>query len=436
MEQNLKKSKKRKQNIKIYSLYRMISMDIIFFYAIDFLFTLQVKHITASQYVLKSSAYALFMIFLQIPATIAIDRLGTRKCTILGNFFNALYLFVVLVAPGFKTLILAEFISALCFSLKDLSDTTLLNESIPICRKKGEIFSRIEGKGQKNYYYINAITSVIAGFLYEINPYIPVICAFLITVVATVISLGFQEIETDQKQEGGAKAEKVLEKKKYLIDLKEAFKFILHSNRLRSLILYSGILWGVFCLASTYRTSILEDIGISAQWIAIVAAIVGIASGIGAKKQLQFHKKFRNKSLSIILMVTSLVILLIGIAGISKISSNTILIIITILCVILNITKGIHGVLTSRYLGNFADDKMLPKIYSVNAISRNIFRMLIGFLGSYLLNITNTSNAAIITGIICIIISISLISYMKPRLGLKPEQYDEKEILSKKSSCL
>lgn len=435
MEQNLKKSKKRKQNIKIYSLYRMISMDIIFFYAIDFLFTIQVKHITASQYVLKSSAYALFMIFLQIPATIAIDRLGTRKCTILGNFFNALYLFVVLLAPGFKTLILAEFISALCFSLKDLSDTTLLNESIPICGKKGEIFSRIEGKGQKNYYYINAITSVIAGFLYEINPYIPVICAFLITVVATVISLGFQEIEADQKQEG-ASTEKVEKQKKYLIDLKEAFKFILQSNRLRSLILYSGIIWGVFCLASTYRTSILEDIGISAQWIAIVAAVVGIASGIGAKKQLQFHKKFRNKSLSIILMITSLVILLIGIAGISKISSNTILIIITILCVILNITKGIHGVLTSRYLGNFADDKMLPKIYSVNAMSRNIFRMLIGFLGSYLLNITNSSNAAIVTGIICIIISISLISYMKTRLGLKPEQYDEKEILLKKSSYL
>ena len=49
-------------------------------------------------------------------------------------------------------------------------------------------------------------------------------------------------------------------------------------------------------------------------------------------------------------------------------------------------------------------------------------------------NITNTANATVITGIIFIIISISLISYMKTRLGLKPEQYNENEIFTKKSS--
>ena len=87
--------------------------------------------------------------------------------------------------------------------------------------------------------------------------------------------------------------------------------------------------------------------------------------------------------------------------------------------------------ITTRYLGNFTDEKILPKIYSVNAISRNIFRMLIGFLGSYLLDITNTSHAAIITGIIFTIISILLISYMKTRLGLRPEEYDKNEIKMK-----
>ena len=36
-------TQKRKQNMKIYSMYRAISMDLIFFYAIDFLFLTQVK---------------------------------------------------------------------------------------------------------------------------------------------------------------------------------------------------------------------------------------------------------------------------------------------------------------------------------------------------------------------------------------------------------
>lgn len=423
------KVQKRKQNMKIYSLYRMISMDIIFFYAIEFLFITQVKNITASQYVFKSSLYAMFMIFLQIPSVIVVDKLGTRKSTILANFLNVIYLLIIILAPDFKTLIFAELISATCFSLKDLSDTTLLSESIPTYRKKGEIFSKIEGKGQKNYYYINAVTSVMAGFLYIINPYIPIVLALFIAVMATIISLGFQEIKKPKNNEN-----EIIAQKKYFKDLLVSIKFIVKSNRLRSLILYSGIVYGFFYLASTYQTSILESIGISAQWIAIVASVVGIASGIGAKKQLQFHKKFRNRSLSIILILTSFIILLMGIAGISKVSSNVILIIITILCIILNIVSGINGVLTSRYLGNFSENIFLPKIYSVNTISKYIFRMLIGFLGSYLLNITNTANATVITGIIFIIISISLISYMKTRLGLKPEQYNENEIFTKKSS--
>lgn len=428
MEQNLKQSKKRKQNMKIYSLYRMISMDIIFYYAIDFLFITQVKNITASQYVLKSSFYAFFMIILQIPASIIIDKLGTRRCTVLGNLFNAIYLFIILIAPNFETLIIAELISAICFSLKDISDSTLLNQSIPECKKKGEIFSKIEGKGQQNYYYINAITSVLAGSLYTINPYIPIICALLICVFATIISLGFQDVEQTKDINNHTTKSSLEQTKEYFKDLKDAFKFIIKSNRLRSLILYSGIIWGVFCLVSTYRTSILEDVGTSAQLIAIVSAIVGIASGIGAKIQLQFHKRFKNKSLSVILITTAFTIICMGLAGISNISPMAILVIVTILNIILKLVQGIHGVLCSRYLGNFAESKILPKIYSVNAISRNVFRMLIGFLGSYLLDITNTSNASIITGILFAIIAISLISYMKTRLGLKPEEYKKEEI--------
>ena len=73
-------TQKRKQNMKLYSMYRAISMDILFYYAIEFLFLTQVKNISASDVVLKSSFYAMFMVILQIPANILIDKIGTRKC--------------------------------------------------------------------------------------------------------------------------------------------------------------------------------------------------------------------------------------------------------------------------------------------------------------------------------------------------------------------
>lgn len=418
---NLEETQKRKQNMRIYSLYRAISMDLLFFYAIDFLFLTQVKNISPSDVVLKSSFYALFMIILQIPASILIDKIGTRKCTIIANVFNTLYLIKTMFSRNLLDLIIAEFFCAICFSIKDISDTTLLNKSIPKVRKKGEIFSKIEGRGNKNYYYLNAVASFLAGFLYTVNPYLPMILATIISIFATILSTGFAEIKS-------SKQKKITDVNEYIKDVKESFKFIVESNRLRSLVLYSGIMWGVFCLVSTYRASLLDDIGTSATWIAIVAAIVGIATGIGSKYQLKIHKKYRNKSLSILAIATTISIILTGLVGISGLSSDAIMILVLIFNVVLNMAKGAYGVLMTRYLSNFTNSKILPKIYSVNAISRNIFRMLIGFLGSYLLEITNTAHAEILVGIIFAIVTISLISYMKTRTGLKVEEYKEEDI--------
>lgn len=329
---------KRKQNMKIYSLYRMLSLDIIFYYAIEFLFLTQVKNISAADVVLKSSFYALFMIILQIPATIVVERLGTRRCTILGNIFNVIYLNLIIFSTNFEMLVFAGFISAICFSLKDISDTTLLTQSIPACSKKGEIFSKLEGRGSKNYYYINAVTSVLAGFLYVINPFIPVIFALLVTILATIMSFGFQEIENEDNKSRNTNISII----SYIKELKDGFKFVIKSRRLRSLMLYSGIIWGAFCLISTYRTSLLKDIGTQEQLIAIISAIVGIASGIGANGQLYFHKKYRNKSFSIILIITSIMTLIMGFVGITNISFVYMVVIITLANIIIKLLQGIH----------------------------------------------------------------------------------------------
>ena len=100
--------------------------------------------------------------------------------------------------------------------------------------------------------------------------------------------------------------------------------------------------------------------------------------------------------------------------------------------ILIYFVKGIHLVLTSRYLSNFMDEEILTQIYAVNAISRNIFRAIIGFIGAYLLSLTNTANSMILVGTILLITTLGLVSYMSTRVGLKPEQYGENEIYHKK----
>ena len=407
----------RKQNMKIYSLYRTISLDLIFYYAIEFLFLTQVKGITPSQTVLSTSFYAIFMIILQIPASVIIDKLGTKKCTVFANVFNTLFIILIMTCGSMYQLIFAQFISALCFSLKDISDGALLNYSIPETKKKGDIFSRIEGKGFQNYFFVNSITAVISGFLYVINPYIPITLTLIFTIFSVILSLGFKDIEKTKKQQ---KKEENKVKRHYIKELQEGMKFIIKSQRLRSLFIYAGVSWGVFCLLSTYRSSVLVDIGTPTQIITAIAAIVGIASSLGSKNQLYFNRKFKNKSLTIILISTTVSTLIGGIIVLLKVPY------------LINLDKGMSLVLVSRYLGNFSSEKILTQIYAANAMVKNLLRAIIGFLGSYLLDITNTANSMVIVGLFLLVVSISLIGYMKTRLGLKPEEYGEDEIYDKK----
>lgn len=415
-------TKAKKQNMKIYSLYRAISLDLIFYYSVEFLFLTQVKNISSSDIVLATSIYAIFMIIFQIPASTIIDKLGTRKCTILANIFNSIFIILIMICNNLSTLILAQFISALCFSLKDISDVALIKYSIPKTKKSGEIFSKLEGKGLRNYFIFNSISAILAGFLYVINPYIPLILSLIITVLSTIMSFGFIDIE----EKGQSSTDKT-----YIKDLMQSIKIIINSQRLRSLFLYSGIAWGIFTLMGTYRASLLVDIGAPEQIITTVAAIVGIASSIGSKSQLKFHNRLKNKSLTTILLIIIIAIFIAGIVGVINISYNISLVFIVACFCAINFSKGVSLVITKRYLSNFADEKILTQIYAINAISKNILRAIIGFIGSYLLRITNTANSMIIIGILLTITVLGLISYMKTRLGLKPEEYSETEIFNR-----
>ena len=426
MNQEKKIRKARKQNMKLYSLYRAISIDLIFYYAIEFLFLTQVKHLSSSDVVLGGAFYAIFMIIFQIPASIIIDKVGTRKCTILANIFNIIFIVLIMSCKNLGMLIFAQFISSICFSLKDISDTALIQYSIPETEKQGEIFSKLEGKGTKDYYLLNAGTYIISGFLYVINPYIPITGSLCFAILATVMSLGFSDIEEEKKEK--------TDTKNYMKDLWEGIKFIANSQRLRSLFLYSGIAWGVFCLMSTYRSSLLVDIGTPEQIITLIAAILSFSAAIGSKKQMEFHNYFRNKSLSAILFIMTFSILIVGILTAMNISYGITLAIIVIGFILIDFVKGMSGVLSTRYLGNFANEKILTQIYAVNAISRNVFRAVISFLGAYLLRVTDTTNGMILVGIILLITVLGLVGYMKTRLGLKPKEYNENEFFKEEGN--
>lgn len=414
--------KARKKNMKLYPLYRMVGNDIVFLYAIKMLFLTQVKGINPSDVIFSVSMYAFFMIILQVPATIVIEKIGYKKSAFISNLANVIYITLIMFSTNIWWLIIAEFISAITFSLKDVAEPSLLNISIPKTQKRGNIYSKLEGKGRSRYNYLLAVSNIISGAVYAVNPYLPIILAIIFASFACLLSLQFEEINEDVPE----KQENVV--KNYLRDIRVSFKFIFKSKRLRGLLIYSGLIWGVCCLVGEYKDTLLIDIGTSSMIIGVVGAIHGIASAIGSKKQKEFHNRFRNKSLTYIAISFAISIILSGTIVILKAPFILEIIIVALSFVVIKVDNSMTLILIDRYLANFSNKKILPKIYSANAIVKNISRMVIGILGSILMTIIGSANAMVIVGIISLLIIVVLLKYMSTRVGLKPEEYKKEDI--------
>ena len=69
-EDEVKKRKMRKRNMKLFPFYKKLAWDYIFFYTINFLFLTQVKGINPADVVLIDSFYYLFSFIFQSNTSI------------------------------------------------------------------------------------------------------------------------------------------------------------------------------------------------------------------------------------------------------------------------------------------------------------------------------------------------------------------------------
>ena len=178
------KQRMRKINMKLFPIYKALSWDLLFYYTINFLFLTQIKNISASDVVLTDSFYALFVMILQIPINIIIAFLGKKKSLVIGNFLLVAHMLVIIFSRNIFDLILANFISAIGFGLKETVASAILKESIPPSKYKNQIFSKLNSKGSTWYYVLEMSSKIIAGYLFVINGYLPMVCSLIVLIIA------------------------------------------------------------------------------------------------------------------------------------------------------------------------------------------------------------------------------------------------------------
>lgn len=423
MNTNAKIIQDKKFNTKLYPFYKALSWDLLFYYSISFLFLTQTKGISAANVLFSDAFYPIFKFILQIPSAAIVNKFGNRKSTILGNILVAISVLILIFANGLIEIIISQFFSAFGYALKALTESNLLYDSIPRSKKRNDLFSYIDGKASSYYYYIDAISSTITGFLFVFNGYLPMIICFILCILASLVSCKFREVSILKKEK-----QKNITLKENIRDLRQAFSFIFNSSRLKDLILFSAVLTSILALLTTLRSSILADISLPEQYFGIISAIAGIVSGIASARSTWFHKRFRNRTLKVFGMSISVSMMLMGVPVILGLNFGLTLEILLLLFTLQFIMKGPFYTLIKRYLNSFSTSSMRPKILSASDLVYSIVRAFFSFFGSWLLGITSTSYVCIILGCIFTILITLLLDHMRHTVGLKPEEYKDKDI--------
>ncbi len=414
-------TKAKRQNAKIFPIYKMFSWDLLFFYSTQYLFYTNVKGITAGEILKLDAFFPLFIIFMQLPATICADLLGRRKSLIVGNVIMILYIFLLMILPGVVGIFIANIIYAFGYSLRGIQATNILYDST--ATKGGEgLYAKINGKGATGYYILDGIASLTAGYLFVINGYLPMIICLAFTIIATIISTRFKDIYENKLEENEI-SNKIKEYKK---DFKISIKNIITSKRLRALLIFMGIFNALITITGTYKGSTLTELQVKPETFSMINAIFTFIAGIATTFQDKIHKKFRNRSFTFLAMIFITSIILIGILLYMNIPN--ILPIILILLAIRSITMSNYYVLSERYAKNFSTPKTRTRISFATEFTTNIIEAIMVFFAGVLLDGTNIRFATLFIGLIFLIIFILILDYMRTRVGLKPEEYDKKDI--------
>lgn len=425
VKKNKKKiSKKKRNNAILYPIYKMFSWDLLSFYSIEFLFYTITKGISASQVLMLTSIYIISKIIFQIPSVAISDYFGKRKSIILGNILLVIYMLILIFAPNIGSIAIANIFCAFGYDLKLIAESNLLYDSV--ATKGGDgIYTKIDSRGASGYYVLDTALSVIAGYLFVINNYIPIYISLFFLIVSTILSFRFKDIYKAKDTEKKESFSKFI--RGYSTDIIDSFKFIKKSNRMRSYLIFAAVFYGFIKIMSTYKSDLLVDIGVTEEQFSMIYAVLSLIAAVSVSFSKKVQRHFKNKTLTVLSLSNIISVIVIGVIAIN-ITNNIALPLILIFYTIIKITDSQWWVTEYTYLKNFTTPESRNKITFTYELITGIGASVISMIGAVMLDYIYIKHAMVLIGLLFLAIMIVILDYMRSRFGLRPKQYTKEDI--------
>ena len=363
--------KKIKISNKIYPYISGLSDDLLFWAAINTIFLTTVKMLSASQVSLLSAIAGLVTILSQSVILRIIKRIGNIKSVRLGLLMMLIGATLITLGNNFGVIMIGEIFYNIAFLFKGM-DSIILRRNLKYLKSEDN-FIRIQNRSSLIYAISTMICSFIAGYIFNISNYLPMILCIVICFLNIVFSSLLYEVESE---------EEINQYKS------KAFKW---TKVLFLIVIVYGLLYGTLETAQENGKIFMQyfmqnhvSLEKTAIYLSIIIAFSRVSRVISDLLFNKIYNKLKNKF--IILLNVILILALSFILAGSFVYSKTVAMIIMGLgfCMILWARDPIMNFLKNALLDNCSKENQQTVMLKFN-LSRRIVRCILATLVSLIL---------------------------------------------------
>lgn len=285
---------------RIYPIFFGLSADLVFFVAINTIFLTTVKHLSPAQISSLVTFSMLFSVLTYKLVIKIIKKIGNLNSIKLGVYMLLLSSILITFSNHYSLILIGYIIYNLAPLFKEM-DSVILRENLKSLNKLDE-YIKILNKGTLYYSLITMVISFISGFLFNINPYIPMLICIFFCIIVCILSHFIYEIKQEKKE----------------IITKSKFKF---SKGFMLLLITYSIIYSVIELSQTntklflqYNMNEFLRLDKTVIYLSIIIALSRIIRVLGNYLFIRIYKKIGKKVPKVIvsLLIFSLFLVLLG----------------------------------------------------------------------------------------------------------------------------
>lgn len=285
----MEKEKYLNKFIKIYPYLKGFTDDLLFYVAIDTLFYTIVKGLSAQQIVFLTTISSLFSIICRIALIKVIRKIGNTNSLRLGITLLLLSAITITFGVSYIHIIIGKIIYEIAWVFKDMENVMLKN-NLTVLGKEEE-YAKIANKGMIVYAFLTLIVALSSGFIFNINPYLPMYLCIAICSVAFIIYFYMRDVS----------------KYNVTIETKTKHKKVKLSKIIWIILISYAVFYGAITVGQQngklliqYELSEVYETAKVSMYLGIIVAISRLARLLGTTIFGKVYYKIKDKTLLIL----------------------------------------------------------------------------------------------------------------------------------------